>query len=378
MVPRTAILNLLKEQNNSPGGFAMISATPTINYNSLAERKQEKPVFLSDISPSDRPWDTHKAEGEEMRRLLAGVEGDDVSRIRERMAECGEWLIFNHTTPDARGKTFKLREAHFCRVRTCPFCQWRRSLLYTAKMLEAMPKIVESAPTMRFIHLTLTVRNVGIEKLRATIAEMNKAWNRLNMRKQVKKSVRGYVKSIEVTRSEKDGSAHPHIHALLLVPEYYFKIKQYYIKHESWVQLWKEALRLDYSPSVSVQACRQAQGYERIIREVVKYSTKPQDLLRDTEWLVSYIRQVRNLRFFSTGGIVKEVLGELEQERENLIKVGEDQTQDDGILAQSWFDWKKEVARYQHKETRLNPSIPSIIPTNHSVPGGGGSSGGGS
>lgn len=141
------------------------------------------------------------------------------------------------------------------------------------------------------------------------------------------------------------------------------------------MQLWKEALRLDYSPSVSVQACRQAQGYEKIIREVVKYSTKPQDLLRDAEWLVSYIRQVRNLRFFSTGGIVKDVLGELEQEREDLIRVGEDQAQDDGILAQSWFDWKKEVARYQHKETRLNPNI---IPTNHSVSGGGGGSGGGS
>ena len=352
-----------------------MSATSTIDYTSLAECKQGKPVFLSDLSPSDRPWDTHKAEGEEMQRLLAGVEGDDIEKIRERMADCGEWLIFNHTTPDARGKTFRLREAHFCRVRTCPFCQWRRSLLYTARMLEAMPKIIESAPTMRFIHLTLTVRNVAIEELREAIGELNRGWNRLNMRKSLKQIVRGYVKSIEVTRNEKDGSAHPHIHALLLVPEFYFKIKRYYIRQESWVQLWKEALRLDYSPSVSVQACRQAQGYEKIIRELVKYSTKPQDLLQDTEWLVSYIRQVRSLRFFSTGGIVKDILGELEQEREDLIKVGEDQAQDDGgILAQSWFDWKKEAARYQHRETRLNPSIP----TNHIAPGGGGGSGGGS
>lgn len=352
-----------------------MSATSTINYNSLAERKQDKPVFLSDLSPSDRPWDTHKAEGEEMQKLLAGVEGDDIEKIRERMAECGEWLIFNHTTPDARGKTFKLREAHFCRVRTCPFCQWRRSLLYTARMLEAMPKIIESAPTMRFIHLTLTVRNVGIADLRDAIGELNRAWHRMTMRKPVRQILKGFVKSLEVTRGA-DGSAHPHIHALLLVPEFYFKIKRYYIKHESWVKLWKEALRLDYSPSVSVQACRQGQGYEKIIREVVKYSTKPQDLLQDTEWLVSYIRQVRSLRFFSTGGIVKDVLGELEQEREDLICVGEDQAQDDAnVLAQSWFDWNREVARYQHKETRLNPNF---IPTNHSAPGGGGGSGGGS
>jgi hypothetical protein len=241
-------------------------------------------------------------------------------------------------------------------------------------MLEAMPKIIESAPTTRLIHLTLTVKNCDINDLRDTIGELNRAWHRMTMRKPVRQILKGFVKSLEVTRGA-DGSAHPHIHALLLVPEYYFKVRQYYIKHESWIQLWKDALRLDYNPSVSVQACRQAQGYEKIIREIVKYSTKPQDLLQDTEWLVSYIRQVRSLRFFSTGGIVKDTLGELEQEREDLICVGEDQTQDDAnVLAQSWFDWNREVARYQHKETRLNPNIP----TNHSAPGGGGGSGGGS
>jgi len=190
----------------------------------------------------------------------------------------------------------------------------------------------------------------------------------------VRQILKGFVKSLEVTRGE-DGTAHPHIHALLLVPEYYFKVRQYYIKHAKWAQLWQDALRVDYTPSVSVQACRQAQGYEKIIREVVKYSTKPQDLLQDAAWLVTYIRQVRNLRFFGTGGIVKEALGEceLEQAQEDLIHVL-DESQDSIVLAQSWFDWNREVARYQHKETRLNPNIP----TNHSAPGGGGGSGGGS
>ena len=339
-----------------------MSSSSTIDYSSLAERKQDSPVFLSDISPSDRPWDTHKAEGEEMQKLLAGVEGDDIERIRERMADCGLWLIFNHTKPDERERTFKLYQASFCRVRTCPFCQWRRSMLYTAKMLEAMPKIIETYPTMRILHLTLTLRNVDISELRETIAVLNKAWNRLNMRKQVKQIVRGYVKSIEVTRSA-TGEAHPHIHALLMVPKYYFERKQYYITKDKWIEMWSKALRADYLPSISVQACRQAQGYEKIIREVVKYATKPQDLLQDADWLVSYIRQVRNLRFFSTGGIVKEILGELEQENEDLIHVGEEEPAADAdVLAQSWFDWNREVARYQHKETRLNPNAPPPSP----------------
>lgn len=352
-----------------------MSDASTINYISLAERKQEQqPVYLSDLSPSDKPWDTHKEESQAMRDLLAGEEGDDIDRIRERLKDCGEWLVFNHTLPDQRGKSFRLHQAHFCRVRTCPYCQWRRSLLYTAKMLEAMPKILEKNPTVRIIHLTLTLRNVAVEELREAIAEINAAWHRLVMRKKVRQIMRGYVKSLEVTRGL-DGSAHPHIHALLLVPAHYFKVSQYYIKHAKWAQLWQDALRVDYTPSVSVQACRQAQGYEKIIREVVKYSTKPQDLLQDAAWLVTYIRQVRNLRFFGTGGIVKEALGEceLEQAQEDLIHVL-DESQDSIVLAQSWFDWKKETARYQHRETRLNPNI---IPTNHSAPRGGGGSGGG-
>jgi len=337
----------------------MSSSTSEINYSSLGTVKQGHPIFLSDLSPSDAPWDTHKAENQAMQGLLAaaGDTGDDIERIRERLKECGLWLIFNHTLPDERGKTFKLYQANFCRVRTCPYCQWRRSLLYTARMLEAMPKIVETYPTMRIIHLTLTLRNVDISELRSTIAEINRAWHRMTMRKQVKQIVKGYVKSIEVTRSKKDASAHPHIHALLMVPEYYFKVKKYFITKNEWIEMWSKALRADYLPSIKVQACRQAQGYEKIIREVVKYATKPQDLLEDADWLVNYIRQVRNLRFFSTGGIVKEILGELEQESEDLIKVGEDEAAADAdVLAQSWFDWKKEVARYQHKETRIRPT----------------------
>ena len=332
----------------------------SIDYTRLTDGKQHTPIFLSDVSPDDKPWDSHKAENQQMQELLTGVEGDDIERIRERLAECGLWLIFNHTKPDERERTFKLYQASFCRVRTCPFCQWRRSLLYTARMLEAMPRIMEIHPTIRILHLTLTVRNVAISGLRECIGELNAAWKRLARRPEWKRVVRGYVKSIEVTRNEFTGEAHPHIHALVLVPSWYFTTPGYYINKRGWIKLWKNALKSDYSPSVCIQACRQAQGYEKIVREVVKYSTKPQDLLQDADWLVSYIRQVHNLRFFSTGGIVKEILGELEKESEDLINVGEEEPAAAAdVLAQSWFDWKKEVARYQHKETRLNPSIPS-------------------
>ena len=47
--------------------------------------------------------------------------------------------------------------------------------------------------------------------------------------------------------------AHPHFHALLLVPSY-FTIN--YIKQGDWVEMWAKALRADYLPSVNVKAVK--------------------------------------------------------------------------------------------------------------------------
>lgn len=324
----------------------------SIDYTSLSAGNQHP--YLSDLEPDEKPWDVHKGENQEMQRILEENKkaGTRIERYAERLAGCGEWLIFAHTLPDERERTFKLREASFCRVRVCPYCQWRRSLLYTARMLEVMPKILLQYPKMRCIHLVLTVRNAPIEELRKEIKAIGEGWKRLTQKKRVKGAVQGYVKSIEVTRGA-SGDAHPHLHCLLMVPNWYFTDSSYYIPHSDWVSLWQEAMRLNYAPQVSVQACRQEKGYERMVRELTKYTTKPQDLLADPDWLLEYIRQVHNLRFWGTGGVIREALGEMERENENLIAVGEEQPEEKDVLALSWFDWKKPAKRYKHKKTQI-------------------------
>lgn len=376
MVPRTDILGLSRTNLTIRGVFVM-SASSMYDYTCLTDGKQHPD--LSDVSPEDRPWDQHKASNEEMTVMLSAVANDDyIARIRERMQHCAPWLVFAHTVPDERQKTFKLHRAEFCRVRTCPVCGWRRSMLYVAKLMKAVPSILQEFPSLRLLHLTLTVKNCAVTELRSVIKEMNSGWQRLSQRAAFRRAVKGYVRCTEVSWNPETDEAHPHFHVMLLVPEYYFKVARYYIKQEEWVTLWQQCARLDYRPSVHIKAFRQnsEKGLAAAVHEVAKYTTKPSDLLAaGTEWLVAFIHQIRELRFFATGGVVKKVLGEVEKEYEDLIKVGEDQTQDDStILAQSWFDWKREVARYQHKETRLNPNIP----TNHIVSGGGGGSGGGS
>ncbi|MBX4303169.1 protein rep, partial [Mycobacterium tuberculosis] len=57
----------------------------------------------------------------------------------------------------------------------------------------------------------------------------------------------------EVTRGS-DGSAHPHFHTLMMVPPSMFT--RDYVKHDRWVELWRECLRVNYDPNVDVRAVK--------------------------------------------------------------------------------------------------------------------------
>jgi len=332
----------------------------SLDYSSLADVKQEHPIFLTDVSPTDKPWDEHKQQAETVVSMLQGIDDDYIQSIRHRMQLCAPWLVFAHTKPDERAKTFKLHKAEFCRVRACPICQWRRSMLYISKLMKAVPGILERYPSMRLIHLVLTVKNCHITELRDTIKEMNTAWKRLSQKKKFKKAVKGWVRSTEVSRNPETGEAHPHFHVMLFVPGYYFDSPEYYITHASWLEYWKDALRANYEPSIHIKAFRKNRGLENLVHEIAKYSTKPSDLTADADWLVAFLYQVRKLRFFATGGIVREVLGEIEKEYEDLIHTGNEETKDSEILAQSLFNWNIPINKYQHSKTVKNPNIPEI------------------
>lgn len=326
------------------------------NYNSLILPNQDQ--LLSDYSESDKPWDRHKQESETVYRMLATSDNDRIRKYADRIKECAGWLIFAHT--DLTERKFRLHQASFCRVRVCPVCQWRRSMKYTCKMIKSIPEIVKSNPRLRLLHLVLTVRNCPLDELRQTINLMNTGWNRLTRRKQFIPIVKGYLKSIEITHNSTTDEAHPHFHCLLLVPDWYFTHSNYYLTHSDWTELWKSCCRLEYIPIVNIQSVRQSDEKRiiKIVRELTKYTTKPDDLINSgSDWLIKYIFQTIGLRFFSTGGLIRQSLGEIEKEYENLINVDEDETDNDKIIAQSLFDWNREREKYIHSGSELNPKL---------------------
>jgi plasmid rolling circle replication initiator protein Rep len=229
--------------------------------------------------------------------------------------------------------------------------------MWIARFHQAMPKILEDNPTARFLFLTLTAKNCELSDLRAQLDHMNKSWTRLSQRKAF--PALGWVKSVEVTRG-KDGLAHPHFHALLMVNEGYFK--RGYVSQAKWTELWQASLRVDYTPIVNVKAIRPKKGKASLgsevmdmqqammdaVRETLKYSVKPSDLVDNQDWLIELTRQLQNTRAVAVGGLLKTYISD--QEPEDLIH-GDDAEPDDVIdNEQVYFNWRERVKKYAHKK----------------------------
>lgn len=294
-------------------------------------------LALSEISPKDKPWDKHRAFTDKVESFYAGSEFQGYAT---RIHYCSELLEFGLVPDDGDSLKLKLRAARFCRLRHCPVCQWRRSLMWKAKAYKVLPKVVEAFPTHRWLFLTLTQKNIPITELRQTLQQMNRGFQRLSQLKAWPAD--GWLRSTEVTKG-RDGGAHPHFHCLLLVPRSYFGKK--YIKQSQWVEMWRKSMRLDYNPILDVQAVKEGDKPMELVPELLKYCTKESDLADDREWLLELTRQMHKLRGVATGGVLKEYLRELEEEPEDLIGESElPEAQDSESLS---FGWKRKEKRYR-------------------------------
>lgn len=314
-------------------------------------------VYLSDVSPKDKPWDEHRANSEIVQNAYAKLGYD---RYPDRINDCSRLLEFALKQDLQSDLLFKLLGARFCRVRFCPVCQWRKSLMWRSRFRKAIPLIRVEYPSYQFLFLTLTVKNCEVNDLRETVDWMNKSWLKLVKRKAF--PAKGWVKAVEVTKS-KDGLAHPHFHCILIVPSRYFKTKDYLTK-DSWIDLWQQSLKIDYKPSIDIRKVKLIKSREKNISErlgreltqddivsyglmeCLKYSVKESDLTSDLQWLDAITQQLHKTRAIALGGIFKEYLSE--DEPEDLINA--DIEQDIEILktdARFLFGWEEKVKRYR-------------------------------
>jgi len=365
--------------------------------------------FLSDFSPQDKPWDKNKAFSVDVSAIL---KGSDTSHQKQskRITECAQNLEFGWVlVPNGTGEVkLRLKYAQFCRVRHCPICQWRRALMWVSRFFDAFPRIYAAYPDMRYIMLTLTVRNCSISELKAVVSNMSKSWERLTKRKDF--PALGFVRSLEVTRGD-NGSCHPHFHILLAVPPSYFS--RNYLSKDKWAVLWLESLHLEksqtewardwlalineqetilsalnperkkyeenkYIPVCDVRIVKEKKPKkEKLVKglplsetesttpepikalmsaitETIKYTTKPADMVKEKAWLLEMVDQMANVRAIALGGIFKQFLKETETEQD-LITASE--TDIDKVVINEggfMFGFRAKLKRYVYTGKKAN------------------------
>ncbi len=264
-----------------------------------------------------------------------------------RQCECGQQLKY---VIESGNLEQHLQKAYWCKQRSCPICNYIKSIKWRLRIFTGLPKLLEDYKNHHFLLLTLTQRNCHQAELRNTIKSMEKAWKEFNSKNF---PGIGYIKTLEITRSYdcfyaneyigRFGSTlikkwqkslkfhncwipelwkeyasemvHPHFHCLIMVKPEYFN--ENYIDHLTWVTRWRLALKTNYNPSVRINLIK---NLKDAIFEVTKYCIKPIDLKNDR--LGSFIpRQLHKLKLISIGGIFKKYFNEeqLDSIDNNLI-----------------------------------------------------------
>lgn len=296
---------------------------------------------LSDISPRDKPWDRHRANADTVSHHYLA---DGMDRYAERVTSCSQLLDFR-LVPDSKqsGMRLKLSSAFFCRVRHCPVCQWRRSLRWRAKAMKALPRLIEEQPKLRYLFLTLTLKNCPVHELRSSLDHINYAFRKLSRRKAFPGV--GWLKSVEVTQGRDRLTAHPHQHILLAVKPSYFS--HGYLSQQKWCDLWQKCLKVDYQPILHLKAIKPHSSLNIILNEVIKYQVKESDLIMDPAWFAEMVRQMHGTRAISIGGIFRDYFKELEEEPEDLIGQDEEADTDEVDEGHLFFSWRKQERLYR-------------------------------
>lgn len=296
---------------------------------------------LSEVSKSDRKWDNKRSRTSDIETLYRQAGFD---KYPERVKNCSKQLDFVGEASEDGEIKLKLHSAHFCRVRNCPVCQWRRSLGWTARFLQSYPVIQGEFPTARWILLTLTCSNPPITELRSSIERLNQAFRNLTRRKDFPGL--GWIKAVEVTNKDpRPGYCHPHLHIILMVPSGYFAGHSY-LNQKQWQAIWQQCLKQEIPPIIHTKAIKpnDDQAIINAIAHTVKYTTKSDDLLPDVDWFREYVNQMHQVRTVSIGGVLRGKISEKDITEDEMIGDNSEPIND----PQQWtFWWTEKLRKYR-------------------------------
>jgi len=282
--------------------------------------------------------------------LIIKLQKVNFTKDAQNVKNCASYLLFSHQinilTEENR---LRLKSSNFCKFRFCPMCNWRRSMNVGRELFKACKK-VEELREVNYLFLTLTVKNPKMRDLKATVREMNKAFSCMSRTKAYKNAVLGHFKALEILGDNTSaGEAHPHFHILLIVQKSYFKSKNY-LSQGKWLDMWKKALRIEYEPVIDIRRVKSKGNLtplQSAVLEVAKYSVKHTDLKNlSNDDFKKIIVQTRKMRFYSTGGVLKEMI--------RIQKIDDELINKDELREPEWIEIEEHLYTWKDGDYRLD------------------------
>jgi len=235
-------------------------------------------------------------------------------KTAERIEDCNNFMTFIADCECVKGKQIG---GSSCNNRLCPICMFRMSRKDALK-IHVMMRYLEDVYGLVFVMASFTAPNVKGVNLKDEISRYGKAFKNLEKRKDVSTINKGYIRKLEVTYNSNEtithdmwhglngrppmgeyfarkglsigdvnpnyDTYHTHYHVIFAVNKSYFKHKEYYIKHETWLTMWREAMNDNSITQVDIRRVKKnPNGKGGSASEIAKYVAKDSDYLINQE-----------------------------------------------------------------------------------------------
>jgi hypothetical protein len=232
--------------------------------------------------PAERAALRQRRRGGQARALARSYDAIGEAERAAHVRSCGGVSVY--VCADGCGQLAG-RHVYHCRERLCVWCSDARG----AKLGEALLPLVQAMAQPWF--LTLTVKNGPDLAERA--AHLRKAFKKLRRRAWWRAHVVGGIAVEEVTRNERTGEWHPHLHLIIDAD-----VSQAALQAQLaalWAAVTRDSFILDVRPF-------QGAAVASDLRELCKYTVKISDIVESPMLVWVYLDYARRRRLIVTFG----------------------------------------------------------------------------
>ncbi|WP_113622498.1 protein rep, partial [Staphylococcus aureus] len=267
-----------------------------------------------------------------------------------------------------------------CKNRFCPICAWRKArkdAMKIATMMEAI-KVEEKK---EFLFLTLTTPNIKGDMVKSEIDRFNKAFNKLFKRRNIQRSIKGYIRKLEMTYDKERfiteemynnkkrkayydsrglkvddhnpnyDTYNPHFHVLLCVDKSYFKKKELYIKQEEWLEMWREVTDMPEITQVHIQKVELIRE-GNAVAEVAKYSAKDYEMSVSQDVFDVFYLALKGRQLIVYAGLLKDYAKKYEDGELDKYKSKDKNEYYYRLIA----IWNKDLMKFEQEYQELTES----------------------